>query len=206
MAAHPGRRHALAGDARSVDTDDLGGWLSRLASSTNPLVSAAGAAALESLMEVVTRRRARRCGTQVVAEHPRALRRWLQVAALLAPLGLGGCLFNAGSADNPTGTTHVSVGQFGPLQGLTIADGKDRQSVLAQYESSSSQGCGIPGRPDLCKKSASKVSIETRDSNGSVAQAAAMQAQAETTGKALDVIGGLVSAGAAVAPIPVPRP
>ena len=118
---------------------------------------------------------------------------------------LSGCLGDAGSPDNPVGTTHVAVAQFGSLQGLSIHDGKDRQSVFVSYRSQTAKGCEIPKRPDLCERTTAHVALETRDSNGSTAQAAALQAQAENVGKALDLVGSTVGAAVKLAPIPVPK-
>lgn len=126
------------------------------------------------------------------------------ILAALLPLALGGCLWDAGSPDNPTGTTHVTVGQFGTLRDLAIHDGKDRQSVVATYDATTAEACEIPNRPDLCKRTTARVTIETRDSNGSAAQAAALQAQAENVGKALDIVGTAVGAAAKLAPVAVP--
>lgn len=126
---------------------------------------------------------------------------------------LSGCSsWLAGTKTAPTGVSFLDVEQAGPIQGLHAADGKDRMTADIGWEHETSIGCQANApRPELCRQDKKRFWYRTQDSNGSAAQIATLQAQAQTNDKlasglteTLNTFLPLAKAGAKAAGVPVP--
>ncbi|MFO1038145.1 MAG: hypothetical protein U1E45_15010 [Geminicoccaceae bacterium] len=134
------------------------------------------------------------------------------VIALLLCALLGACSgMLAGTKSNPTGTTFASIEKAGEVEGVSVADGKDRQSFDTGSRTKESVGCEPGVDPRLCRRVEKEFWLKTADSNGSNAQAAALETQARSNHEltcalrgTMGVLVPLAAAGAKVAGLPVP--
>lgn len=131
----------------------------------------------------------------------------LLLCTLLA--GCSGML--AGTRSAPTGTTFADIEKAGEVEGISVADGKDRQSFDTGSKTEEAIGCEPGVDPRWCRRVKKEFWLKTADSNGSTAQAAALETQARSNHElactlkgTLGVLVPLAAAGAKVAGLPVP--